>query len=298
MLLRDGETAILGGLIQEEERNNKVRIPGFGDIPAVGALFTSHDTSATRTDVLLTITPRVVRGWDVPTRSAREFYSGSENVYTDKSLFAALENAAGAQIRTEPPSAAPAAPTITSVPGPVVTVPAIAPPSAIQPPPATQPAPAGEPPLAAAPASGSAALQPSGAAAAAALVLAFSEPVYEVAVGQDFEIRLMGANFTGAASVPLEILYNPQLLSYVSGAKGDVPADSFSSSADVPRGVLNVALGLPASTSVSANAVLARLVLRGDKPGISYLVYRAPVIKNATGETLNAQVRAARVVIR
>jgi hypothetical protein len=84
----------------------------------------------------------------------------------------------------------------------------------------------------------------------------------------------------------------------VSGAKGDVPADSFSSSADAPRGVLNVALGLPASTAVASNAVLARLVLRGDKPGISYLVYRAPVIKNATGETLNAQVRAARVVIR
>ncbi len=304
MLLRDGETAILGGLIQEEERNNKVRVPGIGDIPAVGALFTSYDTSANRTDVLLTITPRVVRGWDVPTRAGREFYSGSENVYSDKALFAALEGAAGAQIRTEPPTNAPAAPTITSVPGPVV--------SPITPPPATQPLasasqppaqgtdapPTGEPPLALAQPAGAAALQAPAAAAAAALVLAFSEPVYEVAVGQDFEIRLMGSNFTGAASVPLEILYNPQLLSYVSGAKGDVPADSFSSSADAPRGVLNVALGLPASTAVAGNAVLARLVLRGDKPGISYLVYRAPVIKNATGETLNAQVRAARVVIR
>jgi general secretion pathway protein D len=291
MLLRDGETAILGGLIQEEERNNKVRIPGFGDIPAVGALFTSYDTATSRTDVLLTITPRVVRGWDVPTRASREFYSGSENVYTDKSLFAALENATGAQIRTEPPLAA-AAPTITSVPAP-----AIAPPPGVLPPPPGTPPPPGEPTLAVAP-SGAAAVPPAGAAVAAALVLAFSEPVYEVAAGQDFEIRLMGSNFTGAASVPLEILYNPQLLSYVSGAKGEVPVDSFSASADAPRGVLNVSLGLPASTPATANAVLARLVLRGDKPGISYLVYRAPVIKNATGETLNAQVRAARVVIR
>jgi len=38
----------------------------------------------------------------VPTRSAREFYSGTENVYSDKPLFAGLETAVGAQIRIEP----------------------------------------------------------------------------------------------------------------------------------------------------------------------------------------------------
>ena len=109
MLLRDGETAILGGLIQDEERNTRIKVPGFGDIPAVGSLFTSYDDSANRTDVLLTITPRVVRRWDVPTRVAREFYSGSENVYSDKPLFASLESATSAQIRTEPAAAAPVA---------------------------------------------------------------------------------------------------------------------------------------------------------------------------------------------
>jgi general secretion pathway protein D len=299
MLLRDGETAILGGLIQEEERNNKVKIPGIGDIPLVGALFTSYDEATSRTDVLLTITPRVVRGWDVPTRASREFYSGSENVYSDKSLFAALEGVSGAQIRTEPPSGAPAAPSITSVPGPAVPAVAVSP---ITPPPEAAPLPPGlqpPPPADASAAVGAlAAIAPGAASGAAPLILAFSEPVYEVAAGQDFEIKLMGSNFAGAATVPLEILYNPQLLSYVSGAKGDVAADSFNSSADASRGVLNVAFGLPASTAPAANAVLARLTLRGDKPGISYLVYRAPVIKSATGETLNAQVRAARVVIR
>jgi len=40
------------------------------------------------------------------------------------------------------------------------------------------------------------------------------------------------------------------------------------------------------------------VILRGEKPGISYLVYRVPVIKTASGDTLNAQVRAARVVIK
>jgi general secretion pathway protein D len=277
MLLRDGETAILGGLIQDEERNSRVRVPGFGDIPAVGVLFSAHDSSANRTDVLLTITPRVVRGWDVPTRAAREFYSGSENVYSDKPLFANLETAAGAQIRTEPPAGAagavagaPSGPGIQA-PGPV----AIAPPAAA-------PASAG----------------PSLAGLPAPPILAFSEPVYEVSSGQNFEIRVVGANLAGAANVPLEILYNPQLLSYVSGSRGDVAAESFNSSADASRGVLNLSLGLAGGSAPAGNAVLARVVMHGEKPGISYLVYRAPSIKTASGETLNAQVRAARVIIK
>jgi len=279
MLLRDGETAILGGLIQDEERNSHVRVPGFGDIPALGALFSSYDSSANRTDVLLTVTPRVVRGWDVPTRAAREFYSGSESVYSDKPLFASLETAAGAQIRTEPPTGAAAGVAgAASGPGIQVSGPvAIAPPAAAQ-------------------ASASAGPLPAGLAALP--ILAFSEPVYEVSSGQNFEIRVIGANLAGAANVPLEILYNPQLLSYVSGSRGDIAADSFNSSADASRGVLNVSLGLAGGVAPAGNAVLARVVMRGEKPGISYLVYRAPSIKTASGETLNAQVRAARVVIK
>ena len=282
MLLRDGETAILGGLIQDEERNTRVKVPGLGDIPAIGALFTSYDTSANRTDVLLTITPRVVRGWDVATRASREFYSGSENVYSDKPLFANLETAAGVQIRTEGTALAAAA----ASPG--ILVPAALPSAA---------------PAVVAAVAPTAALGPPAASPAAAVltlppILAFSEPVYEVTSGQDFEIKLMGANMAGAASVPLEILYNPQLLTYVSGAKGEIATDSFNSSADAARGALNITMGLAAGTAPAGNAVLARVTMRGDKPGISYLVYRVPAIKTASGEALNAQVRAARVVVK
>jgi general secretion pathway protein D len=106
MLLRDGETAILGGLIRDEERNTRVQLPGIGSIPAIGSLFTSYDDSGGRTDVLLTITPRVVRGWDAPAANSWQFYSGTENVYTTKPVFAEVDG--GAQVRTgsEAPKAA------------------------------------------------------------------------------------------------------------------------------------------------------------------------------------------------
>ena len=147
-----------------------------------------------------------------------------------------------------------------------------------------------------APAAGAGA--PASRAPGAPPILAFSDPVYEVASGQNFDIKLMGANLEGAASVPLEVLYNPQLLSYVGGAKGDVAADSFNSTADASRGALNISLSLSAGATQPANAVLARVTMRGEKAGVSYLVYRVPAIKTESGEVLNAQVRAARVVVK
>jgi general secretion pathway protein D len=290
MLLRDGETAILGGLIQDAERNNRVKVPGVGDIPVIGSLFTAYDDQTQRTDVLLTITPRVVRGWDLPTRAAREFYSGSENVYTDKPLFAALQTAAGAQIRMEPAAPPVAVPTPSApavVTGPLTQpgVPSPAAAAAAVAPQLLATAPAAAPAAAAVPGGG-------------APLLTFSEPVYEVSAGQDFEIRVLAANLPGGATLPLEILYNPQLLTYVSGNRGEVATDSFNASAEASRGLVSLSLALAAAAPAPSNAVLARLVMRGEKPGISYLVYRAPAIRTASGEVLNAQVRAARVLIK
>ena len=90
MLLRDGETAILGGLIRDEDRNTVIKVPLLGDIPAAGSLFSSFDSSKERTDVLLTITPRVVRGWQLPATETRQFYSGTEEKYLDQEPFKSL----------------------------------------------------------------------------------------------------------------------------------------------------------------------------------------------------------------
>lgn len=83
MLLRDGETAVIGGLIRDEDRSNQVRVPGFGDIPGIGSLFKSNDDSNGRTDVLLTITPKVVRSWDIPRESLHSISSGTESGFSD-----------------------------------------------------------------------------------------------------------------------------------------------------------------------------------------------------------------------
>lgn len=92
MHLRDGETAVLGGLIRDEERENVIKLPGLGDIPIIGALFRTTDNAIVRTDVLLTISPRIIRATDISPRSMHAIYSGTENKYSSRSLFKAFED--------------------------------------------------------------------------------------------------------------------------------------------------------------------------------------------------------------
>ena len=297
MLLRDGETAILGGLIRDEERNTRVRIPGLGDIPLVGALFTAYDDSTGRTDVLLTITPRVVRGWESPGKLAREFYSGTENVYSNKPLFAQLDtamNSEGAAVRPRIDTSGAASASAAPTPAPI-SAPASSGPAAVAPDPST---PGTETTAAASPAPAiSPAPLPSPATAAPLALLAFSDPVYEAASEQEIAIKLMGQNLAGATALPVEILYNPQLLNFVRGEKGEPLPQSFSAEANATRGIIKINVNY-AADATTRDVMLARLVMRGVKPGISYLVCRAPSIRNASGETINAQVRASRILVR
>lgn len=59
--LRDGETQVLAGLISDEERSSANRLPGLGDIPGLGRLFSSQRDNNSKTEIVLLITPRIVR---------------------------------------------------------------------------------------------------------------------------------------------------------------------------------------------------------------------------------------------
>lgn len=59
--LRNGETQVLAGLISDEERSSANRLPGLGDVPLLGRLFSSQMDSSGKTEIILLITPRIVR---------------------------------------------------------------------------------------------------------------------------------------------------------------------------------------------------------------------------------------------
>lgn len=59
--VRSGETLVLGGLIRDNSANGKSGVPILQDIPLIGSLFAANTTNVNRTELLVMITPRVVR---------------------------------------------------------------------------------------------------------------------------------------------------------------------------------------------------------------------------------------------
>ena len=91
LALRDSETVILGGLIDNTERKAIRKIPLLGDFPAMGSLFANRDQQDTQRDVLMVITPIVVRSQDIPDMDATAIWSGSHNRWSVETPFEAQQ---------------------------------------------------------------------------------------------------------------------------------------------------------------------------------------------------------------
>ncbi len=77
--LKDGETQVLAGLISDEDRSTASRVPGLGDLPLVGRLFSSQRDERSKTEIVLLITPRVLRSDATRLPALTEFRGGTEN---------------------------------------------------------------------------------------------------------------------------------------------------------------------------------------------------------------------------
>ncbi len=76
--LQDGETQVLAGLINDSDRKNISKIPGLGDAPVIGRLFSSHKDEKIKTELVLMITPHIIRQSRAPDAALTEYWVGSE----------------------------------------------------------------------------------------------------------------------------------------------------------------------------------------------------------------------------
>jgi len=60
LVLKDGETFAIGGLIRDEDIKILTKVPLLGDLPLIGWLFKNNTTSTAKTELLVFITPRVM----------------------------------------------------------------------------------------------------------------------------------------------------------------------------------------------------------------------------------------------
>jgi general secretion pathway protein D len=76
--LKDGETNLLAGLIRDDERRSAVGIPGLSDLPIIGRLFAHTRRETQETDIVLTLTPRIIRVLDLDENDLRPFRVGRD----------------------------------------------------------------------------------------------------------------------------------------------------------------------------------------------------------------------------
>ena len=77
--LKDGETQVLAGLISSNDIESASKIPGLGDLPLLGRLFSSHNTNKTKTEIILSITPHIIRNQHQPDANLSSYWSGTSN---------------------------------------------------------------------------------------------------------------------------------------------------------------------------------------------------------------------------
>jgi general secretion pathway protein D len=76
--LKDGENQVLAGLINNEDRSNGSKVPLVGDVPILGRLFGSTTDDRQKTEIVLSITPHLIRNIQRPEAAAAEFSAGTE----------------------------------------------------------------------------------------------------------------------------------------------------------------------------------------------------------------------------
>ena len=78
--LHDGETNMLAGLIRDDERNSLDGVPGLSDIPLVGRIFAHNAKTTGQTDIILTLTPHIIRVLDLSESDLRPFRVGRDSL--------------------------------------------------------------------------------------------------------------------------------------------------------------------------------------------------------------------------
>ncbi len=119
--LKDGETNMLAGLIRDEERRVVDGIPGLSDIPGIGRIFTHTQTEVNQTDIILTLTPHIIRVLDLDEADLRAFRVGRDSIGSASDQPVAIDIPRPED--TPAPPAAPAPPPPgAGAPGPAVPI--------------------------------------------------------------------------------------------------------------------------------------------------------------------------------
>jgi general secretion pathway protein D len=267
--LKDGETNLLAGLFRRDRQRTDNQIPFLSDLPILGRLLTNTNRQDTVTDLVLTLTPHIIRIPDITEEDVTPVYVGTDQNISYQGA-PRVESPAGPgpfepQRRSPPPQSQPAQPV---APQPQILAPGAAPSDPFKPQPQPQPNPNQPQGISSQSASGSSAIATSSSAAPA---FDLDPPLMTLQRGQaaTISVRATG-DFLPPSS--LAIRFDPAVLAVVSAQP---ILDEGVADTRIEPG--RVVLDLPGGTALTGTRAVARISIRGLAAGRTVLSFdRAP----------------------
>ncbi len=264
MRLRNGESNLLAGLIREEERETVRGLPGIVNIPILRSLFGNTDTSKDSSDLVMIVTPHIIRSREIQANDLKPFYIGTGQNF-----------GAGSTPTLISPDAPPPAP--LAAPGQPTGAPGAVPPGA-QTPPATPVA--GAPPTAGAPPAGTGTkpqvvpIQPVDTVPAPAAPPQTPAQVALTTPGTEFQLGgppysvpvRMASIVSQLAAITLSIQYDPKILRATTVNQGSFMqiggiTPTFSQKIDAAAGRIDIVIARPGDkVGATGTGLLAGIV--------------------------------------
>ena len=274
--LRDGETVIIGGLIKDEERKSRIKIPILGDIPIIGRLFSSNDDGTIKTDILMSITPNIVRNIELPDKDTQSFWSGTEEAYDVKPLFV---TASGKSTKSS---------------GKPVDKTAVLESMAKREPSATPGANEPATPMTA----------PTGTGPVAATLLQIIPPDTAIQVGQEARFEIVAGSVKNLYGAILTLSYDPKVVEFKTASEGallkkDGQQTSFLFSNNIKTGTVDLYMTRIGDVGgVDGSGGLGTIVFQAKSSGAGDLALKMVKLTNFSREQIKADLKGAKVVVK
>lgn len=261
--LRDGESNLLAGLLREDQRKSLNGVPGAIRVPILKQLFSNNDQTVGQTDIVMLLTPHIVRAPEITETDLRPIYIGSQGNLGIGGPPPLIAQPPPDTSVPPPGTAAAPAPGTILVPTPEPTVPPAPPQPPAQTPPAAPEVPPGN----------TAAVQPqttAGIGSAQVTLTPPSGPAVRVG-GGPYTVPITIANATRLSAITLTVSYDPTLLRVRSVAEGSFMraggASATFSQETAPGRVDITIVRLPDSTGATGSGLLGAVLFDAIAPG-------------------------------
>ncbi len=294
--LKDGETVVLAGLLQEEDRKTREAVPGIDDVPVLGDLLSNSETSKVTTEVILVITAHIVNNVLPADLAKQTLWSGTAKHYDTKPLFSEQQVALPVlpvDPNQDTPDLEPTGPE---------SAPSLNP---VQPNSPSQEGPSGNPqsPTSRSPTNGPPGSSPSSAqTTAAATRLTIVPPAVSTQVGKEVRIALTGHDVGSIEKTNMTVTYDPKVLEFSQVEEGVLwidqgiqPRMTFSGVPDSGKVVIQMG---SSGQVITGTGPLATLVFKAKAKGKAALQVQSSSFTDSNGTLIPVKTQHGRVWVQ